>query len=60
MRNLKKITEEQKVICSSGKSIMYTCENKLGNFMEEEVIKHAGKFYHIKACNKHIEEFMEV
>lgn len=39
MRNLKKITEEQKVICSSGKSIMYTCENKSCNKHIEEFME---------------------
>ena len=60
MKNLKKVTKEQKEILSNAESILYTCENDLGNFMEKEVIKSNGKFYRIQATNKHITEFTEV
>lgn len=60
MQNLKKLTPEQKEILSKYESILYTCENDLGNWMEKEVIKHVSKYYRIQATNKHITEFAEV
>lgn len=60
MKNLKRITKEQKEILSNAESILYTCQNDLGNFIEKEVVKSNGKFYKIQAANKHITEFTEV
>ena len=60
MQNLKNTTKEQEKILSNYESILYTCKNDLGNFMESEVIKSDGKYYRIKATNKHITEFAEV
>lgn len=60
MNNLKNLTKEQREICTKGESILYICENDLGNLKEAEVIKHGGKYYRIHACNKHIKEFIEV
>ena len=60
MNNLKNLTIEQHEICEKGESILYTCENDLGNFKESEVIKHGGRYYRVRACNKHIKEFIEV
>ena len=60
MQNLKNITRQQKKILSNYKSILYTCENNLGNFIESEVIKCNEKYYRIQAINKHIAEFTEV
>lgn len=60
MINLKKPTKEQREICEKGESILCTCENDLGNFKESEIIKHGGKYYRVRACNKHIKEFVEV
>ena len=41
MKNLKNttITKEQKKILSNAESILYSCENDLGNFIEKEFIK---------------------
>ena len=60
MQNLKNTTKEQKEILSNAESILYTCKNDLGNFIESEVIKSRGKHYRIEATNKHITEFTEV
>ena len=60
MQNLKNTTKEQKEILSNAESILYTCKNDLGNFIESEVIKSNGKYYRIQVTNKHITEFMEV
>ena len=60
MQNLKNTTKEQKEILSNYESILYTCKNDLGNFIESEVIKNNGKYYRIQATNKHITEFTEV
>ena len=60
MRNLKRATKEQKEVCTNGESILYTCKNDLGNWTESEVIKHDGKYYRVRTCNKHITEFAEV
>ena len=60
MQNLKRTTKEQKEILFSYESILYTCKNDLGNFIESEVIKSSGKYYRILATNKHITEFAEV
>lgn len=60
MQNLKNTTKEQKEILNNAESILYTCKNDLGNFMEKEVIKHNEKFYRVQATNKHIIEFIEV
>ena len=60
MQNLKRTTKEQKEILSNAESILYTCKNDLGNFIESEVIKNNGKYYRIRATNKHITEFAEV
>ena len=60
MQNLKKVTKEQKEILSNAKSILYSCKNNLGNYIESEVIKSNGKYYRIQATNKHITEFLEV
>ena len=60
MKNLKNTTKEQKEILSNYESILYTCKNDLGNFVESEVIKSNGKYYRIRATNKHITEFAEV
>lgn len=60
MQNLKNTTKEQKEILNNAESILYTCKNELGNFIEKEVIKHNGKFYKVQATNKHITEFAEV
>ena len=60
MKNLKNTTKEQKEILSNYESILYTCKNDLGNFMESEVIKSNGKYYRIHATNKQITEFTEV
>ncbi len=60
MRNLKKLTPEQKQVIETGESILYTCENYLGNFKEQEVLKHDGKYYRVQACNKHLTEYTEV
>ena len=60
MKNLKNTTKEQNEILSNYESILYTCKNDLGNFMESEVIKSDGKYYRIRATNKHITEFAEV
>ena len=60
MQNLKNTTKEQKEILSNAESILYTCKNDLGNFIESEVIKSNGKYYRIHATNKHITEFTEV
>ena len=60
MKNLKNTTKEQKEILSNAESILYTCKNDLGNFIESEVIKSNGKYYRIKANNKHMKEFTEV
>ena len=60
MQNLKNTTKEQEKILSNYESILYTCKNDLGNFMESEVIKSDGKYYRIRATNKHITEFAEV
>ena len=60
MQNLKNTTKEQKEILSNYESILYTCKNDLGNFIESEVIKSNGKYYRIQSTNKHITEFMEV
>ena len=43
MKNLKNTTIEQKEILSNAESILYTCKNDLGNFIESEVIKSNGK-----------------
>ena len=59
MQNLKNTTKEQKEILSNYESILYTCKNDLGNFIESEVIKSSGKYYRIWATNKHITEFTE-
>ena len=60
MQNLKNTTKEQKEILSNAESILYTCKNDLGNFIESEVIKSDGKDYRRQATNKHITEFTEV
>ena len=60
MQNLKNTTKEQKEILSNYESILYTCKNDLGNFIESEVIKSNEKYYRIQATNKHIIEFAEV
>ena len=60
MKNIKNTTKEQKKILSNAKSILYTCKNDLGNFIESEVIKSDGKYYRLRATNKHITEFAEV
>ena len=60
MQNLKRATKEQKEILSNAESILYTCKNDLGNFVESEVIKSNGKYYRLQATNKHITEFAEV
>ena len=60
MQNLKNTTKEQKEILSNYESILYTCKNDLGNFIESEVIKSNRKYYRIKATNKHITEFEQV
>lgn len=60
MQNLKRTTKEQKGILSNAESILYTCKNDLGNFVEKEVIKSNGKYYRIQATNKQITEFTEV
>lgn len=60
MQNLKNTTKEQKEILSNYESILYTCKNDLGNFIELEVIKSNGKYYRIQTTNKHITEFTEV
>lgn len=60
MKNLKKVSEEQKQILNDAVSILYFCQNDLGNFIEKEVIKSNGKYYRIQATNKHITEFVEV
>ena len=60
MQNLKNTTKEQKEILSNYESILYTCKNDLGNFIESEVIKSNGKYYRIQSTNKHITEFTEV
>ena len=60
MQNLKNTTKEQKEILSNAESILYTCKNDLGNFIESEVIKSDGKYYRLQATNKHITEFTEV
>ena len=60
MQNLKNTTKEQKEILSNYESILYTCKNDLGNLIESEVIKNNGKYYRIKATNKHITEFVQV
>ena len=60
MQNLKRTTKEQKEILSNYESILYTCKNDLGNFIESEVIKINGKYYRLQATNKHITEFTEV
>lgn len=67
MRNIKnitsnqmRITPEQRKVLESGESILYTCENYLGNFMEKEVIKYEGKYYRVQACNKFLSEYTEV
>ena len=60
MKNLKNTTKEQKEILSNYESILYTCKNDLGNFVESEVIKSNGKYYRIQSTNKHITEFAEV
>ena len=60
MRNLKRITKEQKEILSNAESILYFCVNDSGDFIEKEVIKSNGKFYRIQATNKHIKEFTAV
>lgn len=60
MNNLKNLTKEQREICEAGERILYTCENDLGNLIESEVIKHNSKYYRVRACNKHIKEFVEM
>lgn len=60
MQNIKYLSKEKKDIIKNGESILYTCENDLGNFCEKEVIKHNGKYYKIQAVNKRIIEFVEV
>ena len=60
MKNLKNTTKEQKEILSNYESILYTCKNDLGNFIESEVIKSSGKYYRVQATNKCITEFTEV
>lgn len=60
MHNLKKATKEQKEILSNAESVLYTCKNDLGNFIEKEVVKSNGKYYRIQATNKNITEFVEV
>ena len=60
MQNLKRTTKDQKEILSNAESILYTCKNDLGNFMEKEVIKSNGKYYRIQTTNKHITEFTEI
>ena len=60
MQNLKRTTKVQKEILSNAESILYTCKNDLGNFMETEVIKSNGKYYRIQSTNKYITEFTEV
>lgn len=60
MQNLKNTTQEQNEILSDYESILYTCKNELGNFIEKEVIKHNDDFYKIVATNKHIREFKRV
>lgn len=60
MKNLKRTTKEQKKILSNAESILYTCKNDLGNFIESEVIKSNGKYYRIQTTNKLITEFTEV
>ena len=49
MQNLKNTTKEQKEILSNYESILYTCKNDLGNFIESEVIKSSGKYYIIRS-----------
>ena len=60
MQNLKNTTKEQKEILSNAESILYTCKNELGNFIESEIIKSDRKYYRLQATNKHITEFTEV
>lgn len=67
MRNIKnitsnqlRITPEQREVLESGESILYTCENYLGNFMETEILKCDGKYYRVRACNKFLTEYTEV
>lgn len=67
MRNIKnitsnqlRITPEQREVLESGESILYTCENYLGNFKEKEVLKYNGKYYRVQACNKILTEYTEV
>lgn len=60
MRNIKYLKKDKKEILENSESILYTRENKLGNFIEREVIKYKGKFYRIQAINKKITEFVEV
>lgn len=54
------MSKEQKEILSNAESILYTCRNDLGNFVEREVVKSNGKYYRIQATNKHLVEFVEV
>lgn len=60
MLHLKCLSKEQKEICENGESILYFCRNDLGNFIEAEIIKHNGKYYRVRSCNKYIKEFVEV
>lgn len=67
MRNIKnitsnqlRITPEQREVLESGESILYTCENYLGNFKEKEVLKYDGKYYRVQASNKILTEYTEV
>ena len=67
MRNIKnitsnqlRITPEQREVLESGESILYTCENYLGNFKEKEVLKYDGKYYRVQASNKIFTEYTEV
>ena len=67
MRNIKnitsnqlRITPEQREVLESGESILYTCENYLGNFKEKEVLKYDGKYYRVQASNKILTGYTEV
>lgn len=60
MKNIKKLSREERTILENGESILYTCKNILGNFEEKEVLKYNGKFYRIQATNKNTVEFLEV
>jgi len=60
MKNIKKVTSEQKKILNNAECILYTCKNDLGNFIEKEVIKYNGKYYRVQTTNKFVTEFIEV